>query len=339
MVNAIDYLYPDWSHLLCIWHINQAVIKYCKKLFVRPDKKKAKRNRTESEQQQDQIEEENQQKAFKLFYSDWHYIIMSPSEAEYEQRWADFVAKYEMIVPKAIPYLEDTWLKFKERFVQYWTNRVFHLNNVATSCAEGAHAYIKRSFNGPAGTCRHIWTNIKRAIEGQLDILTNEISYNQLYKLPFTRTPLYTELISKLSHYALNKIDKQARIAKWAINPANKKPLPICTSLFIQTMGLPCAYQIKLCLETNTPIPLGRIHPFWKLAFGQSDDTESSTWNEPLPIPPIRQNISNPQLIRTNGCVVIEQTQTKALPICSACRTEGHRMNEKACPKRQKRIA
>jgi hypothetical protein len=91
LVNAIDYLYPDWSHLLCIWHINQAVIKYCKKLFVRPDKKKAKRNRTEAERKQDEIEEADQQKAFKLFYSDWHYVVASPNKADYEQRWADFV--------------------------------------------------------------------------------------------------------------------------------------------------------------------------------------------------------------------------------------------------------
>jgi hypothetical protein len=247
-------------------------------------------------------------------------------------------AKYEMIVPEAIICLEDTWLKFKERFIQYWTNRIFHLNNVATSRAEGAHAYIKRSFNGPAGTCRHVWTNIKRAIESQHEQLTNEISYNWLYKLPFTRTPLYAELMLKLSHYALNKIDKQARIAKWAMNPANEKPLPVCTSFFIQTMGLPCAHRIKLCLDTNTPIPLGRIHPFWKLAFGQPDDIELSTWNEPLPIPTKRQINSNPQPIQTNNCVVVE-ARTKAKPICSTCRTEGHRMNEKACPKRQKRTA
>jgi hypothetical protein len=62
------------------------VIKYYKKLFIQPNKKKAKQNRTKAKQKQDEIKETNQQKAFKLFYSNWYYVVASPNKTDYEQR-------------------------------------------------------------------------------------------------------------------------------------------------------------------------------------------------------------------------------------------------------------
>ncbi|KAK5805861.1 hypothetical protein VI817_000119 [Penicillium citrinum] len=81
-------------------------------------------------------------------------------------------------LPEAIAYLEQHWLKFKERFIQYSTNQILHLGNLATSRVEGAHVTAKLGFNVPAGTYRHIWTNLKRLTDDQIEKLAIDISYN-----------------------------------------------------------------------------------------------------------------------------------------------------------------
>lgn len=51
----------------------------------------------------------------------------------------------------------------------------------------------------------------------------------------------------------------------------------------------------------------------------------------------LNRQFNNKRLASTD-CIVVEP-QARALPICSACRTEGHRMNEKAFPNGKRRLS
>lgn len=122
-MNAVATCFPSSNPLLCLWHANKAVLRYCQPRFTR------------------QFQEGNQGiEAWKEFYSHWHSIIKSPNEETFHERVLEFEEKYLPDYSEEVRYVKTNWLdQYKEKLVKAWVNRHLHFDNVVTSRVEGIH--------------------------------------------------------------------------------------------------------------------------------------------------------------------------------------------------------
>jgi hypothetical protein len=82
---------------------------------------------------------------WKAFLQFWNAMIGATTEDAFAATWIALQGAYpELEFAAAIAYLENEWLRHKEKFVHAWTDHHFHFGHRATSKAERAHALIKR---------------------------------------------------------------------------------------------------------------------------------------------------------------------------------------------------
>lgn len=316
LIAAIAVDYPYYPHLLCKWHIFNAVLAKCRPYFIKSTDPEAV-----------QI---NQNKEFEEFLQNWQLLVNSYTKKDYESTLADLKAKYHLSYPGMISYLEDIWLTpHKERFIQYWTNQYLHLGHTATSRVEGSHAYIKGYIKSSKCDILTLWSRIRRGIESQLEKLASQPSKDRMNMPIFTinHGTLYRQLIRKISHHAFIKMDEQRRKAQRCTAEA---PLSPCTFVFTRITGLPCAHQIKEWLDANQPIPLSAIHPFWII--------DSGSANESLPLyePRIIESNTQKRVKRANEINIpaaictaalaasAGQKRKKGISHCSLCKSTEH---------------
>lgn len=104
LMNAIEKVFPNAKHLLCRWHIDKNVTANCRKHF--------------------------DEKAWPLFMHSWTSLMFSSDIPTYERLLAALKRDFSFLYPKAIEYIELSWLgPYKERFVSAWTDNVMHFGN------------------------------------------------------------------------------------------------------------------------------------------------------------------------------------------------------------------
>ncbi len=102
LMRAIDTIFSDANHLLCLWHINTNVLANCKRDFVDKD-------------------------AWNAFFDAWKTIVYSSSEEEFSKTWREFCQKYSSSHSDRVKYLKFTYInEFSHRFVKCFINRVLH---------------------------------------------------------------------------------------------------------------------------------------------------------------------------------------------------------------------
>ncbi|KJZ68365.1 hypothetical protein HIM_12244 [Hirsutella minnesotensis 3608] len=79
-MNAAAIWFSTAKALLCLWHVNKAVLQRCRPVF------KQNNGNTGLDQSEDDIWNE--------FYAFWHSIVASPNERAFEERLAEFEHKY-----------------------------------------------------------------------------------------------------------------------------------------------------------------------------------------------------------------------------------------------------
>jgi len=126
-MRAIETHFPSCKNVLCIWHIEKNVTANCKKYFPCGDD-------------------------FSEFLKSWSLVINSNSKNEFTVEWEKMKCRYEN--SKALLYVQDTWIIWKERFIKAWTNKITHLGNTSTSRGEGAHARLKSYLQVSTGNFR-----------------------------------------------------------------------------------------------------------------------------------------------------------------------------------------
>jgi hypothetical protein len=102
LIKALEECFPEAHHILCVWHINQAIMKKCKPILTN---------------------------CWSEFSSQWNSLIRSSTLLSYERRWDAIYEEYRQY-PTVTTYLWETWLMpYKERFVAAWTNQAMHLGS------------------------------------------------------------------------------------------------------------------------------------------------------------------------------------------------------------------
>ena len=127
LIDCLDTLFPESTHLLCRWHVNMNVLAKTKKYFPGPIKDtdgKVKRH-----------------PLFEAFLSCWNTLLPSSTEQAYDDLLKEMRAKYPVL---AMSYREGTWLHlWKEKLVTNWVDLNYHFGVTVTSPIEGCHAVLK----------------------------------------------------------------------------------------------------------------------------------------------------------------------------------------------------
>ena len=142
LINAVMGYFPlpQTKHLLCLWHINKAVLTHCKPAF---------RGRDEEDWQ--------------AFAIAWNKVLYSNTYTEYTDNWKDMNEAWSSF-PEELQYLDDTWLKpFHQCCVKYWTKQFLHFGTTTTSVGEGAHATLKKSLKMSSENLKQISKSTKYA--------------------------------------------------------------------------------------------------------------------------------------------------------------------------------
>lgn len=315
-MNAVLRCFPAAVSLLCLWHANKAVLRYCQPSFMR---------------QNDAPQEPQSHQEWKDFYGKWHELVASENEEAFEDRLQQLKERYASAHAREVAYIIETWLDlYKTKLVKAWVDQYLHFENVVTSRGEGIHQLIKMYLDTSQLDLFEAWRAIKLAILNQVAELRANQAKQQI------RTPielsgcLYSNVRGWVSHEALRKVEAQRKRLQ-------QDRLPTCTGVFSATLGLPCAHTIEPLLREEQPLQLHHFHTHWHLqregspqllieprrqfdqAAARSTLPKNSTQREPCAHETVEK---------------ASQIQTKAKPTCSRCRTQGHAMSSKACPLR-----
>nr|XP_043621863.1 protein FAR1-RELATED SEQUENCE 5-like [Erigeron canadensis] len=227
LMKAIKHAFSTVTNLLCVWHIEQDVMANCKKYFV-------------------------QDEEFDMFISSWNNVVCSTTESSFEKNWGEFELLYK---DDAFEYIRNIWLPWKEKFVSAWTEKHLHFGNRSSSRAKDAHAKLIMYLEGPTGDFQGVRENICLAIEHEFSMIKWKLASNEMQIPHEINIPLFGELKSYVSEFALKEIYKQYQKTEGSTTP--------CTGHFMATMGLPCAHKIKH--SHGSTLPLELIHPHWRV--------------------------------------------------------------------------
>lgn len=150
--SAISLVFPGSAHLLCRWHINKNIHAHCKNdLGV---------------------------ERFAKLMSLWKDLVQAASAEEY-LRCVEKVKKFLADQPRMFFYINDTWLSVKEKFVAVWINRYLHLDNIATSRVEGAHAALKSWIPNSFANLRGLLRGFEHHIAHQLREISTNLAFER----------------------------------------------------------------------------------------------------------------------------------------------------------------
>ncbi|GKU11168.1 unnamed protein product [Fusarium langsethiae] len=123
-MNAVEVCFPTSFSLLCRWHANKAVLRYCRPAFVRPDQPGFVDLATNDALGTNGWTE---------FYQFWHSIMAAPNEEAFKARVLQFEKKYLPDYLAQVGYVQTFWLQpYKEKLVKAWVDRHAHFGNTAS---------------------------------------------------------------------------------------------------------------------------------------------------------------------------------------------------------------
>jgi hypothetical protein len=208
-MNAVDTCFPSSRPLLCFWHANKAVLRYCQPRFTR------------------QTQGENPGiEAWNEFYGHWHSIIKSPNAQTFHERVSEFEKKYIADYIEEVIYIKTNWLdQYKEKLVKAWVNQHPHFGNVVTSMVEGIHWLLKSHLKVSTLDLFEAWRSIKHALLNQLaELKSNQAK--QKIRTPIERSSiLYGAVRGWVSHEASRKVEQQRKL----LFHQGSTPLSACT--------------------------------------------------------------------------------------------------------------
>lgn len=314
-LNAVSFCFPLAISLLCLWHANKAVLRYCKPTFT------CHKEGSEAYKQG----EAN----WNDFFSHWHAIVGSADEETFGQRVQEMEKRYVPQYLEEVGYIKANWLDLhKEKLVKAWVDQHPHFGNVVTSRVEGIHALLKSHLKKSTLDLFEAWRAMKQALLNQLA----ELQYNQAkqqIRIPIELSGLlYSAVRGWISHEALRKVEEQRK-------RISAGDLPRCTGAFTRSQGLPCAHTVRDLQEQGQALSLGHFHTQWHLKRGGTHRplleprhrADRVAISSTIPQSSTRREPSAFEAVEAAG-------KPKAQPTCSRCHTLGHTMTSRVCPLR-----
>jgi MULE transposase domain/Zinc knuckle len=320
-MNAVSTCFPSSFSLLCLWHANKAVLRYCLPAFMVRERVASTSRTTSAASETGPWEE---------FYQSWHSIISSPNEDTFNERVSDFEGTYLPDCLEEVGYIKTYWLDpYKEKLVKAWVDQHTHFGNVATSRVEGIHALLKSHLKKSTLDLFEAWRAMKHALLNQLSELRSNQAKQQV-RVPIELSgPLYSAVRGWVSHEALRKVEEQRKLLARKDPP----PSPTCNGSFSRVHGLPCLHTLKDLQEQNQVLLLEHFHSHWHL---RRDGTPQLLLEPRQRIDPVNRTSNHPKQSTRREPSLFEgvEAAARASSRCSKCHALGHIRTSKACPLR-----
>jgi hypothetical protein len=256
LMKAVEIIYPEVPHLLCIWHVNNDVEAYCRKLW-----------KTEIESIKDHTTAEERATFVDSRWTNlkvmWQATIYATTETEFEDAWEALTLKYWEEYPEIISYLADNWICHKEKICIAWTNKITHFGNATTSRVESIHSAVKKDLPSKLLHLHDVWQLLSLYLTRTARELSHKIGYQRSKVKDSHRKAIFTPLHHYISHYAIDKVLEGCGHFNLFADPGVE--LPACTKAFTTTMGLPCAHIVQDRMRANGALQIADFHPQWYL--------------------------------------------------------------------------
>lgn len=106
-------LFPLAISLLCLWHANKAVLRYCQPSFIQ--------HQQGPEARQQGLTDWNE------FFSHWHSIVRSSDKEAFDQCVQELERRYLPEYVNEVGYIKTDWLDlYKEKLVKAWVDQHPH---------------------------------------------------------------------------------------------------------------------------------------------------------------------------------------------------------------------
>ncbi|XP_074304814.1 protein FAR1-RELATED SEQUENCE 2-like [Silene latifolia] len=240
LLNAILTVFPDSSHLLCLWHIY--------------DKVETRALHITSQDSWAKFVTCNLFKA----------VVEAETRDEFDVAWANLARQW----PGVAAYIEGQWFPHVEKWAKYRTNKITHFENTSTSRVESAHTNLKKWLNSAKLAIDSIWIRFHSLLE------TQHVEIRRLLELSRSRrltgiNQLFSRLSYKISKTAITELrgefERGAKMTEDAL-------MIDCGCVKTTTLGLLCACSLHCISRNGSRVPLDALHVFWrKLGYDGSE--------------------------------------------------------------------
>ncbi|KAF5822950.1 putative MULE transposase domain, FHY3/FAR1 family [Helianthus annuus] len=216
LINACSKVFPNATRLLCQFHIEQNIVRQCKKGFDKQDWGK-----------------------FKTY---WRRVCESTSEPMYKYNLEKMYNRLVVANRESVyDYVYENWLKdYKEMFVYAWTDKCRNFGQRTTNRVESQHANLKRYITRGSSLVR-IARCVIDIVETQYDEIQKSFTESIEKTMNHHRHPLFDNLRGKVSHEALDLLAKELMRKLEVLRKLNAS----CGCHMWLSCGLPCACRLE----------------------------------------------------------------------------------------------
>jgi hypothetical protein len=238
-------LWPDVVHLLCRWHVYEAIKRYCIPFFKK-------------------FEKGRQQEQLNRFITAFKNIVCAPNETQMKALWRSFIAD-DVYPREAIDYVKREYYESSKamQIMECYVYNSGNLHQTTTSRNEGMHgAYRSKASVIQKPTESYL---LRRNHKEQWMQRLRGQAMNGRNRIPLdlSNTPELRDLTRKISLFALTEVKKQITLAKKEESEGIIRAwLQNCQCHAARRYGFPCYHVVPTNGDT---IPLNSIAPFWRL--------------------------------------------------------------------------
>jgi len=100
-------------------------------------------------------------------------------------------------------------MPWKRLFIRAYVDQYLHLDNTVTSRAEGAHSQLKSALKVSTSDLKTVFGRVELLLNQQHTEHEGRIAWDQIRTSHTARGPLYSQLLGRVSGFALGKIWEQ----------------------------------------------------------------------------------------------------------------------------------
>ncbi|XP_074297116.1 uncharacterized protein LOC141627794 [Silene latifolia] len=232
LLNAIPILFPDSSHLICLWHIYSNV--ETKALDITGQDSWAKH----------------------ITCNLFEAVVEVETEDKFNVAWGNLARKWAGVAA----YIERQWFPHLEKWAKYRTNKITHFENTSTSRVESAHANLKRWLNSAKLAVDSIWIRFHSMMEMQHVEIRHSLELSRSRRLTGIQQ-LFSILSLKISKNAISELreefERGAKMTEDAL-------IIDCGCVKATTLGLLCACSLHRIARNGSRVPVDVLHAFWR---------------------------------------------------------------------------
>lgn len=236
LMNGIAQVFPRSKNVLCLWHINQAILAKCRTKFDGDDE-------------------------WQKFRKQWTRVCEATTITNYDEELIKLRTDYDQF-KIVLDYIDSTWLSHKEKFVAAWVQPFLHLGSRNTSRVEGSHAALKKYLRVSTGNLKTLVDGITRMIDRQFDEYRATLNAEKIKVLRDTNLDYFQGVNKKVSHFALKRTHDTYK--KLLRSEGSQLNTTCCCSLRT-AMGLPCEHVLSMRMLNGQSLRLSDFDEHWHI--------------------------------------------------------------------------